>query len=188
MARLARWYFSGPSVFPGAGISRKGTKMSDQINDLLGQMTLQEKVSLLAGADMWHTVAIKRLGIPALKMSDGPNGARGGGSLTGGTKAACFPAGISLASTWNPELVSRVGQALGQEAKTKGAHVLLAPTVNIHRSPLNGRNFESYSEDPYLSARMAVAYIKGVQSEGIGTSVKHYICNDSEFERNTINS
>jgi beta-glucosidase len=162
--------------------------MSDQIEDLLGQMTLQEKVSLLAGADMWHTVAIERLGIPALKMSDGPNGARGGGSLTGGTKAACFPAGIALASTWNPELVSRVGQALGQEAKTKGAHVLLAPTVNIHRSPLNGRNFESYSEDPYLSARMAVAYINGVQSEGVGTSVKHYVCNDSEFERTTINS
>ncbi len=162
--------------------------MSDQIDDLLGQLTLQEKVSLLAGADMWHTVAIERLGIPALKMSDGPNGARGGGSLTGGTKAACFPAGISLAATWNPELVSRVGQALGQEAKTKGAHVLLAPTVNIHRSPLNGRNFESYSEDPYLSARMAVAYINGVQREGVGTSVKHYVCNDSEFERTTINS
>jgi beta-glucosidase len=162
--------------------------MSDRIEDLLGQMTLQEKVSLLAGSDMWHTVAIERLGIPALKMSDGPNGARGGGSLVGGTKAACFPAGISLASTWNTDLVQRVGQALGQEARSKGAHVLLAPTVNIHRSPLNGRNFENYSEDPYLSARMAVAYINGVQSEGVGTSVKHYICNDSEFERNTINS
>jgi beta-glucosidase len=162
--------------------------MSDRIEDLLGQMTLQEKVSLLAGSDMWHTVAIKRLGIPALKMSDGPNGARGGGSLVGGTKAACFPAGISLASTWNTDLVRRIGQALGQETRSKGAHVLLAPTVNIHRSPLNGRNFENYSEDPYLSARMAVAYINGVQSEGVGTSVKHYICNDSEFERNTINS
>src|SRR5690349_8498857 len=161
--------------------------MSDRIEDLLGQMALQEKVSLLAGADMWHTVAIERLSIPALKMSDGPNGARGDGSLTGGTKAACFPAGIALASTGNTELVSRVGQALGQEVKSKGAQVLLAPTVNIHRSPLNGRNFESYSEDPYLSARMAVAYIKGLQSEDIGTSVKHYISNDSEFERNTIN-
>jgi beta-glucosidase len=162
--------------------------MSDRIEDLLGQMTLQEKVSLLAGSDMWHTVAIERLGIPALKMSDGPNGARGGGSLVGGTKAACFPAGISLASTWNTDLVRRIGQALGQETRSKGAYVLLAPTVNIHRSPLNGRNFENYSEDPYLSARMAVAYINGVQSEGVGTSVKHYICNDSEFERNTINS
>jgi beta-glucosidase len=162
--------------------------MSDKIEDLISQMTLSEKVSLLAGADMWRTVAIERLGIPALKMSDGPNGARGGGSLTAGTKAACFPAGIALASSWNTELVGRVGKALGQEARTKGAHVLLAPTVNTHRSPLNGRNFESFSEDPYLSSRMAVAYINGVQSEGVGTSVKHYVCNDSEFERTTINS
>lgn len=162
--------------------------MHDTIENLLGQMTLREKVAMLAGSDMWHTAPVKRLGIPALKMSDGPNGARGGGSFTGGVTAACFPAGISLASTWNTELVNRVGQALGQETKTKGAHVLLGPTVNISRSPLGGRNFESFSEDPYLSARMAVAYITGVQHEGVGTSVKHYICNDAEFERFTINS
>ncbi|MBV9712016.1 MAG: glycoside hydrolase family 3 protein, partial [Ktedonobacteraceae bacterium] len=123
--------------------------MSDKIDDLLQQMTLQEKISMLAGASMWYTAAIKRLGIPALKMTDGPNGARGEGNFTGGVKAASFPVEISLASTWNTELVERVGQALGQEAKTKGAQVLLAPTVNIHRSPLNGRNFESFSEDPY---------------------------------------
>jgi len=161
--------------------------MHDTIENLLGQMTREEKVLLLGGLDGWHTVAIKRLGIPSLKMTDGPNGARGG-SFNGEVTAACFPAGIALASTWNPELVGRVGQALGQEAKTKGAHVLLAPTVNIHRSPLSGRNFECYSEDPYLTARMAVAYINGVQSEGVGTSVKHYICNDSEFERYSISS
>ena len=161
--------------------------MSDRVNDLLGQMTLEEKVSMLAGADMWHTVAINRLGIPALKMSDGPNGARGG-SFSGGATAACFPAGISLASTWNTELVQHVGQALGQEAKSKGARMLLAPTVNIHRSPLNGRNFECYSEDPYLSARMAVAYITGLQQEGVAATVKHYVCNDSEFERTSISS
>src|SRR5215469_16894873 len=111
-------------------------------DNLLHQMTLQEKVSLLAGSDMWHTTAVERLGIPALKVSDGPNGARGGGGFTDGAKAACFPAGISLAATWNPDMVERVGQALAQEARSKGAGVLLAPTVNIHRSPLNGRNFE----------------------------------------------
>jgi beta-glucosidase len=162
--------------------------MSDRIDDLLDQLTLQEKVALLAGSDMWHTTPVERLGIPALKVTDGPNGARGGGSFTDGVKAACFPAGIALASTWNTALVERVGRALGQEARTKGARVLLAPTVNIHRSPLNGRNFECFSEDPYLSTRMAVAYITGVQSEGVGTSVKHYICNDSEFERFSISS
>jgi beta-glucosidase len=161
--------------------------MADWIEDLLSQMTLQEKVSLLAGADMWHTVAIERLGIPALKITDGPNGARGD-AFVGGTTAACFPAGVALSATWNTALVERVGQALAQEAKSKGARVLLAPTVNIHRSPLGGRNFESYSEDPYLTARMAVAYITGVQSQGVGATVKHYVCNDSEFERTSISA
>lgn len=161
--------------------------MQDEIENLAGQMTIQEKVSLLAGSDFWHTPAVERLGIPALKVTDGPNGARGE-SFTDGVKAACFPVGIALASTWNTGLVERVGQALGQEAKTKGAHVLLAPTVNIHRSPLAGRNFECYSEDPYLTSRMAVAYIRGVQSQGVGAAVKHFVCNDSEFERLTISS
>lgn len=160
--------------------------MSDFVENLLAQMTIQEKVSMLAGSDFWHTSPVPRLDIPALKVSDGPNGARG--ESFAGTTAACFPAGISLASTWNTDLVEQIGQALGQEAKTKGARVLLAPTVNIHRSPLNGRNFECYSEDPYLSARMAVAYITGVQSQGVGATVKHYACNDSEFERTSISS
>lgn len=158
------------------------------LEDLLRQMTLQEKVSMLAGANMWQTVPVERLGIPAVKVTDGPNGARGGGGFTDGMKAACFPAGIALASTWNLDLVGRVGQALAQEARTKGASVLLAPTINIHRSPLNGRNFECYAEDPYLSGRMAVAYIQGVQSQGVGATVKHYVCNDSEYQRNSISS
>ena len=158
------------------------------LEDLLRQMTLQEKVSLLAGSDMWHTTPVPRLGIPAIKVSDGPNGARGGGGFTDGVSAACFPAGIALAATWNTDLVERVGQALGQEARTKGASVLLAPTINIHRSPLNGRNFECYSEDPYLSGRMAIAYVQGVQSQGVGATVKHYVCNDSEYQRNSISS
>jgi beta-glucosidase len=162
--------------------------MKVNIEGLLSEMTIEEKVTMLAGSAMWHTAPVERLGIPSLKVSDGPNGARGGGSFVGGLTAACFPVGIALASTWDTELVERVGQALGEEAKTKGAHILLAPTVNIHRSPLNGRNFECYSEDPYLSARMAVAYVTGVQSQNVGTSVKHYVCNDSEFQRNSISS
>jgi beta-glucosidase len=158
------------------------------IDDLLNRMTLREKVSLLAGTDMWYTVPVERLGIPSLKMTDGPNGARGAGSFTGGVKTTCFPAGISLASTWNTELVERVGQALADEAKMKGAQVLLGPTVNIQRGPLGGRNFECFSEDPYLSARLAVAYINGLQREGVGASIKHYVCNDQEFERFRISS
>src|SRR3989475_4172630 len=158
------------------------------LEDLLGQMTLQEKVALLAGTNMWYTVPVERLGIPSLKMCDGPNGARGAGGFAGGVKAACFPAGISLASTWDTDLIERVGQALAREAKLKRAQVLLGPTVNIQRSPLGGRNFECFSEDPYLSARLAVAYIKGLQSEGVGASIKHYVCNDEEFERFTLSS
>jgi beta-glucosidase len=99
---------------------------------LLDALTLEEQVLLLAGANFWMTVPIERLGIPALKVTDGPNGARGGGSLIGGVKAACFPVGIALASTWNTELVERIGLALADEAHSKGARVLLAPTVNIH--------------------------------------------------------
>src|SRR5215469_12652987 len=99
--------------------------MFDVIESLLRQMTLREKVSLLAGTNMWYTVPVEQLGIPSLKMTDGPNGARGAGSLTGGVKTACFPAEISLASTWNTDLVERVGQALAHEARTKGAQVLL---------------------------------------------------------------
>jgi beta-glucosidase len=163
---------------------------SDRVQGLLGQLTLEEKVGLLAGASMWLTVPVERLGIPAIKVTDGPNGARGAGPglFAAGTRAACLPVGISLASSWNTELVEAVGQVLGEETQSKTAVVLLGPTINIHRSPLNGRNFECYSEDPYLAGRLAVAYINGVQSKGVGTSVKHYAGNNSEFERNTISS
>ncbi|HET8912550.1 MAG TPA: glycoside hydrolase family 3 C-terminal domain-containing protein [Ktedonobacteraceae bacterium] len=158
------------------------------LEELLHQMSLQEKVAMLAGTNDWFTIPVERLEIPSLKMSDGPNGARGAGGFSAGVKAACFPAGISLASTWNTELVRRVGQALARETKMKGARVLLGPTVNIQRTPLGGRNFECFSEDPYLTAQMAVAYITGLQEEGVGASIKHYVCNDEEFQRFTISS
>lgn len=165
-------------------------EFSERVQELLGQMSLEEKVGLLAGASMWLTVPVERLGVPAIKVTDGPNGARGAGPglFAAGTRAACLPAGISLASSWNTELVGEVGQVLAEEAQSKAAVVLLGPTINIHRSPLNGRNFECYSEDPYLAGQLAVAYIKGLQSKGIGASVKHYAGNNSEFERNTISS
>ena len=140
---------------------------------------------MVAGTDLWHTVAVPKFGIGAMKLTDGPVGARGA-HYTGGAASACFPCGSALAATWDTELVQRVGAELGRQTRSKGAHVLLAPTVNLHRSPLGGRHFECYSEDPVLTARMAVAYISGVQSEGVGACVKHFVCNDSEFERFTI--
>jgi beta-glucosidase len=162
-------------------------KKVKRIESLIAQMTLEEKISMLAGADFWHTVPVKRLGIPAMKVTDGPAGARGA-AFSDGPTSACFPAGVALAATWDPDLVKRVGQALAEEVQAKGAHILLAPTVNIHRSPLAGRNFECYSEDPYLTGQMAVAYINGLQSGGVGACIKHFVCNDSEFERQSISS
>jgi len=158
-----------------------------KIGSLLAQMTLGEKISLLAGADFWHTVPVKRLGIPAMKVTDGPVGARGA-AFSDGPTSACFPAGVALAATWNPDLVERVGKALAEETRSKGAHILLAPTVNMHRSPLAGRNFECYSEDPHLTGRLATAYITGLQSGGVGACIKHFVCNDSEFERHSNSS
>jgi beta-glucosidase len=161
--------------------------MTPTIDTLLAALTLDEKVALLAGADEWTTVPIPRLGIPALKVSDGPNGARGADRNHGPT-SALFPVGIALAATWNVDLALRLGEALAEEAKSKGAHILLAPTVNIVRSPLAGRNFETYGEDPTLTGRLATAYIQGLQSQGVGACIKHFVANDSEFERHTISS
>ncbi len=163
--------------------------MEDRITSWLEALTLEEKVAMLAGESAWFTMPVERLGIPRVKVTDGPNGARGEGSSgTHKTTAACFPVGIALAATWNRALIEQVGIALAEETRTKSAHMLLAPTVNTHRSPVNGRNFECYSEDPYLTAQIAVAYINGVQSQGVGATIKHFVCNDSEFQRNTISS
>ena len=159
-----------------------------RIDQLLSQMTLEEKVSILSGEDFWSVPAIERLGIGKLRVTDGPNGARGGGSLIGGAKSASFPVGIALGATWDVPLVTEIGAALADEVKSKGAHMLLAPTVNIHRSVTNGRNFECYSEDPILSAELAVGYITGLQGQGIGATIKHFAGNESEIERTTISS
>jgi beta-glucosidase len=161
---------------------------ADRITALVDQMTLEEQVSILSGADFWSLPAVERLGVGKLRVTDGPNGARGGGSLIGGVKSAAFPVGIALGATWNLDLVAEIGAALADEVKSKGAHVLLAPTVNIHRSVTNGRNFECYSEDPELTAALAVAYIRGLQGQGISATIKHYAGNESEIERTTISS
>ena len=164
--------------------------MEKRINALLRRMTLEEKINLLAGVDFWHTHSIERLGIPAVKVTDGPHGARTADENNPNhtLPATCFPTGVGMAATWNPTLIHRVGVALGEETKARGCSILLGPCVNIHRSPLGGRNFESYSEDPYLSSRMAVAVITGVQSRGVSACIKHFALNNSEYERMTISS
>lgn len=164
------------------------TDPTSRITELVDQMTVSEQVSLLSGEDFWSLPAIPRLNLPKLRVTDGPNGARGGGSLIGGVKSAAFPVGIALGATWNPELLAEIGGALADEVKSKGAHVLLAPTVNIHRTQTNGRNFECYSEDPMLTAELAVGYINGLQAKGVGATIKHIAGNESEIKRTTISS
>src|SRR5687767_1295253 len=158
-----------------------------RIEELLSQMTLDEKIFMLAGADLWHTVAVPRLGIPQFKVTDGPNGARGAwGDM--GPESVATPVGIAMGATWNPELIEKVGNVLADEVKAKGAHILLAPTVNIHRTPSAGRNFECFAEDPFLSGMLASAYIKGIQDKGVGACIKHFVANDQEYKRQSISS
>ena len=164
-------------------------KLEQRINDLLAQMTLKEQASLMSGADNWHTAPIERLGIPWLTMTDAPHGVRTVNER-GRTfvPATAFPTGVSFAASWNPELIERVGRALAEETRGLGCDVLLGPCVNIVRHPLAGRNFESYAEDPYLAGRIGIAWVKGLQSQGVGASLKHYACNNQEFERMRGNS
>ncbi|KAL6719624.1 hypothetical protein ACLMJK_001545 [Lecanora helva] len=157
------------------------------VERVLTELTLEEKVSLLAGRDFWHTVPIPRLNVPSLRTSDGPNGVRGT-RFFNGTPSACLPCATALGSTFDMDLLRSVGRLLGQESKAKGAHVLLAPTMNIQRSPLGGRGFESFSADPYLSGMLASAYCNGVHEENIIAVPKHYVCNDQEHERLAVDS
>jgi beta-glucosidase len=162
--------------------------------DLLGRMTPEEKVLMLAGSGWMESTPNERLGIPAIKMADGPLGVRNWAGSSAVTNAAAtapvyataFPAGIAMASSWDVELVEAEGRAIAQQLKSLGRDMILAPTVNIARTPLWGRNFEGYGEDPYLAARMGVAYVRGVQGERVIPSVKHFAANNQEFERHRI--
>ncbi len=160
--------------------------MDERVEALLAAMDLDERASLTAGADMWHGHGIDRLDVTALKVSDGPVGVRGEAWV--GTSSAATPCGTALGATWDPELLLEVGRVLGEEARSKSVDIVLAPTVNLHRNALAGRNFECFSEDPHLTAVAAVAIIDGIQSTGVGACVKHLVANDSEFERHTISS
>ena len=164
--------------------------MKQWLNDL----TIEEKAELCSGKDFWTTQAVERLGIPSIMMTDGPHGLRkqAGESdhlgLNESVPATCFPSAVSLASTWNRDLIYDVGVALGKEARKEEVAVLLGPGANIKRSPLCGRNFEYFSEDPYVSAQLAAAHIKGVQSEGVGASLKHFAVNNQEHRRMSVDA
>ncbi|CAL9618831.1 Beta-hexosaminidase [Streptomyces sp. enrichment culture] len=153
----------------------------------LGKLGLDAKTRLLAGQDMWSLPALPEAGLASLVMSDGPIGVRGV-HWSADDPSVALPSPTALAATWDPGLAHRAGVLLAQEARRKGVHVLLAPTVNLHRSPLGGRHFEAYSEDPYLTGRIGTEYVRGVQSGGVGTTVKHFVANDAETDRLTVNN
>src|SRR5512133_1315388 len=155
--------------------------VENRVNALLSRMTLEEKIDYIGGLDRFYIRPIERLGIPKLKMADGPAGVRNyGPSTTFG--------GIGLAATWDPQLVRRMGMEIGRDARARGVHFLLGPGVNIQRAPMGGRNFEYFGEDPFLAARTTVAYIAGVQSQGVIATVKHFAGNNSETDRRNTDS
>ncbi|MYW65470.1 glycosyl hydrolase [Streptomyces sp. SID8379] len=153
----------------------------------LGKLDLDTKARLLGGQDMWSLPEIPEIGLKSLVMSDGPIGVRGV-RWTADDPSIALPSPTALAATWDPALARRAGALLAQEARRKGVHVLLAPTVNLHRSPLGGRHFEAYSEDPCLTGAIGTGYVQGVQSGGVGTTVKHFVANDAETDRFTVNN
>ncbi|MBK7228377.1 MAG: glycoside hydrolase family 3 C-terminal domain-containing protein [Ignavibacteriales bacterium] len=158
----------------------KNASIEERVEDLLKRMTLEEKIEMIGGTG-FETKAIERLGIPPLNMADGPLGVRWDNSTA-------LPSGILLGATWNPEIVTEFGKVLATETKAKGRHVILAPCVNIARIPMGGRNFESFGEDPFLTSRIAVNYIKGVQNENVVATVKHFAANNQEFQRDFVNT
>ena len=166
-----------------SGFSQTVTKECEQRADsLVALMTLDEKISYIGGENTFYIRAIPRLGIPQIRMADGPQGIRND------TKSTLYPCGILSASTWNRKLIYELGEGLGRDAKARGVHILLGPGVNIYRAPMCGRNFEYFGEDPYLSGEISVNYVRGVQSKGVSATVKHFAGNNQEWDRNFVSS
>ncbi len=166
----------------------------DQIRDLIAQMTVEEKAGLCSGKDFWNTKAIERLGVPSTLLSDGPHGLRKQAEsgdhlgINDSIEAVCFPAASATAASFDRDLLQELGETLGRECQAEGVSVLLGPAVNIKRSPLCGRNFEYFSEDPYLTTELAASYIDGVESQDVGTSIKHFLANNQETRRMSVSA
>jgi beta-glucosidase len=165
-----------------AARQQSASETDARVESILSKMTPEEKIDMLGGTDGFFVRDLPRLGLPKLKMADGPLGVRNFGPAT------AMAGGVSLAATWNPQLAERVGAEIGRDARAKGVHFLLGPGVNIYRAPMNGRNFEYFGEDPFLASRIVVGYIKGVQSQGVSATVKHFMANNSEFDRHNTDS
>jgi len=160
-------------------------------DEIIGKMTLKDKIRLCSGANFWQTKAMPAYGIPALTLSDGPHGLRrqlqdSAADMLGinqSVPATCFPTAAITAASWDPELLEAIGQAIGREAAAQQVDVVLGPGANLKRNPLCGRNFEYFSEDPFLSGKLAAAFIRSVEASGVGSSLKHFACNNQEYSR-----
>ena len=181
-AVLVHGFVGTPAQTSPSRPAQSSSDVERRVESILKQMTLEEKIDMLGGVDGFFIRDVPRLGLPRLKMADGPLGVRNFGPAT------AMAGGVSLAATWNPQLAERVGTEIGRDARAKGVHFLLGPGVNIYRSPMNGRNFEYFGEDPFLASRVAVGYVRGVQSQGVSATIKHYMGNNSEFDRHNTNS
>jgi beta-glucosidase len=181
--RKYSYFFLLLLLFASFVVCQTGLSQSTEarVDAMLKQLTLEEKIDLIGGVDDFYIRAIPKIGLPRLKMADGPVGVRnyGPSSVFGG---------IGLAATWDPKLAEQIGKVIGEDARARGVHFMLGPGVNIYRAPLNGRNFEYFGEDPFLAARTAVAYIKGMQSQGVSATIKHFAGNNSEFDRHNVDS
>ena len=184
---------AGGYACPQSRVMREGERKM-KYKELIDQMTLQEKAAILSGRTVWETREVKRLGIPSIFLSDGPHGIRkqaGAGDhlgLNASLEATCFPTAATVANSWNEQLGEEIGEALGEEAQAMEVNVLLGPGLNIKRSPLCGRNFEYFSEDPYLSGKMAAAYVRGIQKKGVYACLKHFAANSQELRRMSMDS
>src|SRR5277367_5495454 len=172
-------FFVLPALSQTAPVTPAATEA--RVDSMLKQLSLEEKIDLLGGVDDFYIRAIPRIGLPRLKMADGPVGVRNYGPST-------VFGGIGLAATWDPALAQRIGAVIGEDARARGVHFMLGPGVNIYRAPQCGRNFEYFGEDPFLSSQTAVAYIKGMQDQGVSATVKHYMGNNQEYDRHNMDS
>src|SRR5713226_9437764 len=152
-------------------------EVETRVDSIVSKMTLAEKIEIIGGINDFYTRPLPRLGVPSLRMSDGPLGVHDYGETT------AYAAGIALAASWDTDLAKRVGMAMGKDARARGVHIILAPGMNIYRAPMNGRNFEYFGEDPYLASRMAVSVIEGIQSQEVIATAKHFAANNMEYGR-----
>src|SRR6267142_5234269 len=169
-------------ITTSAAFAQPQSDFDKRVESILSRMTLEEKITYIGGINDFFIRPMPRVGIPELKMSDGPMGVHDYGLTT------AYPAGIALAATWNVALAQRFGAAMGNDAHARGVHFILAPGMNIYRAPMNGRNFEYFGEDPFLASRMAVSVIKGIQGQRVIATAKHFAGNNSEFARTTLSS